>query len=77
MYFPSKCNFPDFVKKITHQMIGNIFHHGAKENAIFYSKFNVLEFLYIDNLHKKFGSDISKIVDFFLLSNFWWSFLCF
>ena len=56
-------------------MIGNIFHHGAKENAIFYSKFNVLEFFDIDNLHKKFGSDILKIVDFFLLSNFWWSFL--
>ena len=58
-------------------MMGIIFHHGAKENAIFYSKFNVLEFFDIDNLHKKFGSDISKIVDFFLLSNFWWSFLCF
>ena len=58
-------------------MMGIIFHHGAKENAIFYSKFNVLEFFDIENLHKKFGSDISKIVDFFLLSNFWWSFLCF
>ena len=54
-----------------------IFLHGAKENAIFYSKFDVLEFLDVDNLHKKFESDISKIVDFFLLSNFWWSFLCF
>ena len=58
-------------------MMGIIFYHGAKENAIFYSKFNVLEFFDIDNLHKKFGSDISKIVDFFLLPNFWWSFLCF
>ena len=29
------------------------------------------------NLHKKFGSDSSKIVDFFLMSNFWWSFLSF
>ena len=28
----------------------------------------------IDNMHKKFRSDISNIVDFFLLSNFWWSF---
>ena len=31
----------------------------------------------VENLHKKFGDDLSKIVDFFLLSNFWWSFLCF
>ena len=31
----------------------------------------------IDNLHKKFRSDNSKIVDYFLLSNFWWSFSCF
>ena len=35
MYFPSKCNFRDFVKKNTRQMMGNIFHHGAKENVIF------------------------------------------
>ena len=28
----------------------------------------------IDNMHKKFRSDISNIVNFFLLSNFWWSF---
>ena len=46
-------------------MMGIIFHHGAKENAIFYSKFNVLEFFGIDNLHKKFGTDISKICRFF------------
>ena len=26
-------------------MMGIIFYHGAKENAVFYSKFNVLEFL--------------------------------
>ena len=38
MYFPSKFNFRDFVKKLTCQMMGIIFHHGAKENAIFYSK---------------------------------------
>ncbi len=54
-----------------------VFHHGAKANTIFYSKFDVLEFLDVDNMHKKFETDISKIVDFFLLSNFWWSFLCF
>ena len=42
-----------------------IFLQGAKETALFYSKFNVLEFLDIENLHIKFGSDISKIVDFF------------
>ena len=39
--------------------------HGAKDNAILYFKFDVLEFFYIENLHKTFGSDISKIVDFF------------
>ena len=48
-----------------------VFHHGAKENTIFHSKFIVLEFWDVDNLHKKFESDTSKIVDFFLLSNFW------
>ena len=57
-------------------MTAYVFHHGAKENTIFYSK-DVPEFLDVENLDKKFGSDISKIVDFFPLSNFWWSFLCF
>ena len=70
MYFPWKYNLHDFVKKNTRQMTVYIFLQGAKETAIFYSKFDVLEFLDIDNLHKKFGSDISKIVDFFLLSKF-------
>ena len=33
--------------------------HGIKEeNGIFYSKFVVMEFFDIDDLHKKFGSDI-------------------
>ena len=49
-------------------MMGIIFHHGAKENAIFYSKFNVLEFFDIENLHKKFGSYISKISLFLIHS---------
>ena len=31
-----------------------------------------IDFQDVDKLHKKFESDISKIVDFFLLSNFWW-----
>ena len=35
------------------------------------SKIGVLGFLGADNLHKKFGDDIFKIVDFFLMSNFW------
>ena len=52
-------------------MKANIFHHGVNENDIFYFKFYVVEFFDIDNLHKKFGSNIWKIVDFFLLSNFW------
>ena len=65
------------VKKILVKMMVHIFHHGAKENATFDSKFDVLEFLVISNLHKKIWRDISKILDFFLLSNFWWSFLCF
>ena len=47
-----------------------IFNHGAKGNAFFTPFMSKFEFLNIDNLHKKFGSDISKIVDFFLLSNF-------
>ena len=41
------------------------------------SKIDMLRFLGIENLHKKFGVDISKIMDFFLMCNFWWSFLCF
>ena len=51
-------------------MTAYIFHHGAKEKTNFYSKLNVLEFLDVDNLHEKFGSNTSKIVDFFLLSIF-------
>ena len=27
-----------------------------------------------DNVQKKFGDDILKIADFFLISNFWWKF---
>ena len=42
-----------------------IFNHGAKGNAFFTPFMSKFEFLNIDNLHKKFGSDISKIVDFF------------
>ena len=34
------------------------------------TKFGVLWFLGIANLQKKFGDSISKIVDFFLMSNF-------
>ena len=34
------------------------------------TKFGVLGFLYIDNLQQKFGGSISKIVDFFIMSNF-------
>ena len=45
--------------------------------ANFCFKISILEFLGIDNLHKKFGDDISKLVDFIVLSNFWWSFLHF
>ena len=44
---------------------------------LFCSKIGMLRFLGIENLHKKFGVDISKIVDFFLMSNFWWSFFSF
>ena len=39
----------------------NIFHHGAKENDIFCFKLYVVDFFDIDNLHKKFASNISKI----------------
>ena len=52
-------------------MMANIFRHGANENDIFYFKFYVVEFFDIDNLQKKFGSNISRIVEFFQLSNFW------
>ena len=51
-------------------MMVNIFHHGAKENDIFCFKLYVVEFFDMDNLYKKFGSNISKIVDFFIISNF-------
>ena len=51
-------------EKNTREMTANSLHHGGKENTIFYSKFNVLEFLDIDNLHKKFESYILKIIDF-------------
>ena len=37
----------------------------------------IAPYLDIDYLYKKFESEISKIVDFFLLSNFWWSFFLF
>ena len=33
-------------------MTAIIFHHGAKENAIFYFKFNVLESFDVENAHK-------------------------
>ena len=36
----------------------------------FATKFGVLGFLGIANLQKKFGDSISKIVDFFIMSNF-------
>ena len=36
----------------------------------FTTKFGVLGFLGIANLQKKFGDSISKIVDFFIMSNF-------
>ena len=53
-----------------------IFNHGAKGNAFFTLFMSKFEFLNIDNLHKKFGSDISKIVDFSIVELLW-SFLCF
>ena len=34
-------------------------------------------FFDMDNLYKKFGSDISRIVDYFLLTYIWWLFFCF
>ena len=46
----------------------------TKNNATkwlyFYLKFDLLKFLCIDNLHKKFGRDISKIEDFFYCQTF-------
>ena len=45
-----------------------IFHHGAKQNVIFDSNFDVLEFLDTGNLlHKKIWRHISKILDFFIV----------
>ena len=41
------------------------------------TKFGMLGVLGIGNLHKKFCSSISKIVDFFLMSNFCQSLFCF
>ena len=43
----------------------------------FCSKIGMLGILGVDKLHKKFGDDILKIADFFLISNCWWSFLSF
>ena len=57
--------FTGFCKKNTRQMTVYIFLQGAKETAIFYSKFDVLEFLDIDIRQLAHKSDISKIVDFF------------
>ena len=37
----------------------------------FGSKIGVLGVLGVDNLHKKFGDDIFKIANFFLIYNFW------
>ena len=51
-----------------------IFHHGAKDDTNFYSKFDVLDFLDVGNWHKQFRSDILTTVEFFLLSSFWCSF---
>ena len=39
-------------------------------NDSFFFKFDIREFLGIDNLQKKFGGSNSKIVDFSLISNF-------
>ena len=44
---------------------------------LFCSKIGMPGFWGIENLHIKFGVDISKIEDFFLMSNFWWSFFSF
>ena len=49
----------------------------ATKWLIFHSKIDILKFLGMENFHKKFRVHTSKIVDFFLMSNFWWSFLCF
>ena len=55
-----------FIMEKNIQILANIFHHGAKENMpIFCGKFFNLEFLGIDNLHKRFGVDILKIEGFF------------
>ena len=39
-------------------------------DRFFYFKFCILGVLTVKKMHKKFGGPISKIVDFFLLSNF-------
>ena len=49
--------------------------HFFNKWPLFCSKIGMLRFLGIENLHKEFGVDILKIVDFFLMSNFWSSFL--
>ena len=41
---------------------------------VFLLQIGVLRFLGVDNLHKKFGDDILKTANFFLISNFWWKF---
>ena len=43
---------------------------GTVNNKFFYFKFDILGFLAIGNLQKKFRGSISKIVDFSLMSNF-------
>ena len=47
------------------------------KRLILTSKFGMLGFLGIENLQQKFGGSISKIVDFFLMSNFCKSLLLF
>ena len=66
MLFTPKCNFLNYIKKNTRQMRANIFHHRAECNAIYYFKFDMLEFLDAEKFHKKFGSNILKNCRFFL-----------
>ena len=46
---------------------------GTIIEIFFYVKFGIFWFWGIDNLQKKFGSSISKFMDFFLMSNFCYS----
>ena len=76
MHCPSNCSYAILWKKIL-QILANIFHHGATENMpIFAANLLTWSFRY-GQFAQMIWSWYLENWRFFLMVNFWWSFLCF